>query len=196
MSIVAQQRELYQEVWTTSDRYADVSPGANNVGLFLDMVAGVARAGQTVLDAGTGSGKGALALDAAGFTVTVCDLTYEGLLPEVRANRRIGSTDECSIWHDLTIYGRFDWVYCCDVLEHIPPEYTMLTISRLLDVARSGVFLSIALVPDQFGVWVGEHLHQTVQPFTWWRDRLRDMGELVECRDCLLHGVYLVRARP
>jgi hypothetical protein len=88
-----------------------------------------------------------------------------------------------------------DWVYCCDVLEHVPPQFTMLAIDQMLRVARLGVFLSIALVPDQFGVWVGEALHQTVQPFVWWRDSLREVGEVVDARDLLIHGVYVVRPR-
>lgn len=208
-AVVEHQKRLYQEVWSTSASYGEMSPGFNNVGLFLSMAEGRYAAGQTVLDAGTGSGKGAVALAKAGFSVSMCDLTCEGLTPEAEA---VGPAfSGVCLWHDLAavVYldrvarqaesheptERFDWVYCCDVLEHIPTEYTMLTISRLLEVARLGVFLSIALVPDDFGVWVGESLHQTIRPFEWWRDRLKDLGELVECRDCLLYGAYLVRPR-
>ncbi len=71
----------------------------------------------------------------------------------------------------------------------------MLVISRLLHVARRGVFLSIALVPDEFGVWVGQPLHQTVQGFTWWRDRLNTLGTIKECRDLLTAGVYYVEPK-
>jgi CRISPR/Cas system-associated exonuclease Cas4 (RecB family) len=42
------------------------------------------------------------------------------------------------------------------------------------------VFLGIALVPDQFGVWMGTPLHLTVQPFTWWRDSLKELGTVVD----------------
>lgn len=201
MDIVQHHAELYEGLWSSVQPYADVSPGETNLALFLAM-SGAATG--TVLDAGTGSGKGAVALEKAGFTVTLCDLTCEGLTAEAKA---VGPAfGGVCLWHDLRPLvsldrvarnaweerETFDWVYCCDVLEHVPTEYTMLTIHRLLEVAANGVFLTIALIPDQFGVWVGEPLHQTVQPFTWWRDRLRDLGRVIECRDCLHYGAYLV----
>ncbi len=68
----------------------------------------------------------------------------------------------------------------------------MLTVFRLLEVARRGVFLSIALEPDVFGAWVGKSLHQTVQSFTWWRDNLATLGTLKESRDLLNAGVFLL----
>jgi SAM-dependent methyltransferase len=171
------------------------------VPLFMEMSG---TTGGSVLDAGCGSGKGALALAARGFRVVMCDVTDAGVMPAATALPFV----RASLWNDLvTAIGmeieqtatydtpQVDYVYCCDVLEHVPTEFTMLVLSRLLDVARHGVFLSIALVPDGFGVWVGETLHQTVRDFCWWRDRLRDLGELVECRDLINTGVYFVRAR-
>lgn len=191
-SIVQQQAELYSGLWSSVEPYAEVSPGETHVAMFQAMT-GATDA--TVLDAGCGSGKGAQALAKAGFDVTMCDLTDAGLMSNLIRDTQAVYLGNVCLWHPLTAFGRWDYVYCCDVLEHIPTEYTMLTIARLLEVAKHGVFLTIALVPDQFGVWVGEHLHKTVQPFQWWRDRLRDLGDLVECRDCLLTGVYLVRPK-
>jgi hypothetical protein len=80
-------------------------------------------------------------------------------------------------------------------MEHIPPAFTMLVVARLLEVARSGAFFSISLVPDAFGAWVGKPLHQSVQSFTQWRDQLATLGEVLECRDLLTTGVYFVRPR-
>jgi len=189
MSIVTEQRLVYESAWSLP-AYAAHSPGAQHVTLFQDMTD--AAPGSTVLDAGCGSGKGAIALRSAGFTVTLSDFTRDGVVADARA---LPFREAC-LWH-LTPeqVGRFDYAYCCDVLEHIPTEYTMLVISRLLGVATRGVFLSIALVPDQFGAWVGHQLHQTVRDFVWWRDRLADLGRLVECRDLGHAGVYVVRAR-
>jgi hypothetical protein len=100
------------------------------------------------------------------------------------------------LWHDLRglTVGPFEWVYCTDVLEHIPTAFTMLVVSRLLEVAEEGVFLSVSFVPDQMGVWIGETLHETVQPFTWWRDALNEVGEVVEARDLLGKGAFLVKS--
>lgn len=193
--------DTYQAAWAL-DAYGDFSPGERYLPLFLDMarppvtrpyvgLGGFSRATR-VLDAGTGSGKGALALAAAGFDVIACDLTADGLTEEAKA---LPFVSAC-LWSDLraVVKPPVEYAYCCDVLEHIPPEFTMLVCQRVIEVAKKGAFFSISLVPDQFGVWVGKPLHQTVQPFQWWRDRFRELGALVECRDLRSTGVYFVRA--
>jgi SAM-dependent methyltransferase len=186
--VSAAELALYEDVWTSIDTYGHHSPGEARVAMFGAMSG--ASSG-SVLDAGCGSGKGSIALQAAGFDPTLADMTDAGLVDEAR---RFTFVRGC-LWHPIAAPQSYDYVYCCDVLEHIPTEYTMLTVARLIDIAREGVFLSIALVPDQFGVWVGKHLHQTVQPFTWWRDRLAELGSVVEGRDLIDSGVFYVRPR-
>lgn len=188
-TIIDTERETYAQMWAV-EAYSHHSPGEVFVPLFLDMTQTTMRG--SVLDAGCGSGKGAIALQHAGFVVTCCDLTDAGLVPEAREL----PFHQTALWDDLTRQVGFrDWVYCCDVLEHIPTPFTMLVVSRLLEVARRGVFLSISLVPDQFGVWVGKSLHQTVQSFVQWRDQLACLGTVKEARDLLTTGVYLVEPR-
>lgn len=190
MSITQTERETYENAWALP-AYAEHSPGEQWLPLFLSMTQTHMRT--SVLDAGCGAGKGALALKAAEFDrVTLCDLTDTGLLPEAKALPFY----QRPLWDDVRkAVGPHDWVYCCDVLEHIPPPFTMLVVSRLLEVARRGVFLSISLMPDSFGAWVGKPLHQSVQTFVQWREQLATLGELVEARDLLHTGVYLVRPR-
>lgn len=195
--LVAQETALYRDLWVGVPAYSQTSPGEQLVPLLLDM-AGLTRDltfRYTVLDAGCGSGKGALALQAAGFgEVRLCDLTDAGLVDQAKALR----FHQTCLWDDLRVTCRyvegraFDYVYCCDVLEHIPPQFTMLVVSRLLEVARHGVFLSISLVPDVMGAWVGQTLHQTVQSFLWWRDSLAAVGTVLGARDLLTSGVYFV----
>lgn len=188
MNIVDVERVKYEDMWSV-EAYASHSPGEMFLPLFLDMI-GSSRS--SIIDAGCGSGKGALALHGAGFNVRCCDLTDAGLMPEARTF----PFNKVCLWDDLVpTVGFVDWVYCCDVLEHIPTEFTMLVISRLLDIARKGVFLSISFAPDVMGAWIGKPLHQTVQSFMWWRDNLNAIGELVEARDLLNSGVFLVKPR-
>lgn len=190
MNLIDKERETYESIWAF-DAYASHSPGEAYLSLFLDMTKDTMRV--SVLDAGCGSGKGALALQAAGFDrVVLCDLTPAGLILEAQGLLFI----EAPLWSDLKRrVGFVDWVYCTDVLEHIPLPFTMLVVSRLLEVARRGVFLSISLMPDSFGAWIGKPLHQSVQTFTQWRDQLDAIGQVVEARDLLHCGVYLVAPR-
>lgn len=194
MDVAARERDLYGDVFSSVPKYSDFSPGEARVPMFMEM-AGVDAAATfkgSALDAGTGSGKGAVALAAHGFRVTACDLD-DYRADEARA-LTIPFARAC-LWDDLRPLGWFDYAYCCDVMEHVPPEFTMLVVARLLAVSRRGAFFSISLVPDAFGAWVGRPLHQTVRPFTWWRDNLRSLGDVVECRDLRTTGVYYVAPR-
>jgi 2-polyprenyl-3-methyl-5-hydroxy-6-metoxy-1,4-benzoquinol methylase len=183
--IATKEQELYSSVWASIDDYELYSPGETYLPLFLDMI-GETRG--SILDAGCGSGKGAIALKAAGFDVTMCDMTAEGLVPEAQD---IPFTFRV-LWHPSK--QQYDFAYCCDVLEHIPPQFPMLVVSRLLEAAPR-VFLSVCNVQDSAGVWIGKTLHQTVQPFTWWRDSFRELATVVECRDLFDNSVFLLERK-
>lgn len=176
-------------------QYSEYAPGEGYVPAFTEMSGAKLKA--RVLDAGCGTGKGAAALWAAGYRVEMVDLTDAGLVAEARG---LPFTQAC-LWRPLVpqigyrFGGKVDYVYCCDVLEHVPTPFTMLVVARLLEVASRGVFLSISLSQDQFGAWIGRPLHQTVQSFTAWRDQLREIAEVVEARDLLHSGLYFVRAQ-
>ena len=184
MSVTELEKEKYDRMWMVDDYRAN-SPGARFVPLFLELMA---HDGQTVLDAGCGTGRAGQALAAAGYNVTLMDLSPSALevpdLPFI----------EGCLWDAEAYPCRFDLAFCCDTLEHIPTEFTMLVIQRLLDHADS-VFLSICTEPDNFGIRIGEPLHLTVQPFTWWRDHLRELGDVVEARDLGLTSVFVVKNR-
>ena len=191
-TLLATERAKYDAIWGL-DVYAKFSPGLEVLPLFLDMTG--ARPPDSILDAGCGSAKASLALHEQGFDVRLCDLTNAGIVPDAQHLR----FDEACLWKDLRSQlsylqgGSVDWVYCCDVLEHIPTPFTMLVVTRLLEIARKGVFLSIAHVPDEMGVWVGQSLHATVQSFTEWRDQLASIARIVEARDLIAAGLFYLQ---
>ena len=191
-TLLADERALYDEAWAV-DGYDTFSPGEHYLPIFLDVLAaaGQVPGTMTVLDAGCGSGKGSLALAAHFATVRGFDITDSGLSDEAR--QRIPFT-EGSLWGDVkaALGDRVDWVYCTDVMEHVPEAMTMLVIHRLLTTAREGLFLSISLVPDQFGAMVGRPLHQTVRDFNWWKRMLAEVGSVAEARDLLNAGIFVV----
>jgi SAM-dependent methyltransferase len=186
MSLISNERDTYEQMWQF-DAYGENSPGERYADLFMEM--SKAKPGDRVLDAGCGNGKGSLALVSRGFVPTMCDITPLGLLPEARKFK----FHEVILWNDFTWQvGLQDWVYCCDVMEHLPLPFTMLAVSRMLDVAENGVFLSIYLEPDVFGAMIGKPLHQSVQSFVQWRNQLAAIGRVVECRDLGNVGIYMV----
>jgi SAM-dependent methyltransferase len=215
-TLIASETATYESMWLVED-YAKTSPGEQLVPQFMEMSGANPkgdphwcekfpighkyrdlirdRDAQTVLDAGCGSGKGAIMLKRAGFRVWLADLTDAGLVDDAR----MLPFTALSLWEPITQnrfpFRSFDWVYCCDVLEHVPTPFTMLVISRLLEACTRGVFLSIAMQGDNFGVWVGKPLHQTVMNFVQWRECLSALGHVKECRDMLTNGLYLVEPR-
>lgn len=199
-TLLSAERALYETVWSSVTSYGDHAPGEHYLPLFLQCVGDRTRRGATVLDAGTGSGKGALALAAAGFSVRACDVTDAGVTGAARA---IPFYPAC-LWQDLSRVARgfghpgrttVDYVYCTDVLEHVPPQFTMLAIHQMLKIASHGLFLTVSLVPDSFGMWAGRSLHQSVFPFTWWRDALAELGDVHDARDLLGNAMFFVRPR-
>lgn len=184
-NVLDRERAKYDDLWLV-DVYRENSPGEQLVPVFLDMAKTLP--GQTVLDAGCGEGRGAVALASRGFIVDCCDFSDAGYAAPFKFER-------VCLWEPMRQLGLRDWVYCTDVLEHVPPTFAMLVVSRLLEVAVRGLFLSISLVPDRYGVYIGETLHETVQSFVAWRDQLSEIGRVVEARDLIITGCYMVEPR-
>jgi hypothetical protein len=88
-----------------------------------------------------------------------------------------------------------DYLYCCDVLEHLPEQFTMLAVQRMLEVADKRVFCSICFIHEGAPPWLGRPLHLTVRPFVWWRDSLRELADLEDARDCDEFGIFSLRPR-
>ena len=184
MDVLAQEAGKYAEVWGIPDYHA-YSHGEAWAPLFAEVTG--CKAGESVIDLGCGTGRGGRALAADhGVEVTYLDLVKVGeLTPFI----------EQPLWRPIP--GVWDYGLCCDVMEHLPPEYTMLAVHNMLEACRRGLFLSICFEDESFGQIVGEPLHLTVMPFSWWRDRLRALGEVLEARDMspnnrLKTGVFYV----
>lgn len=161
--------EKYQAAWA-NPRYRAFSPGEYAVTEFLAVTD--AKPGDTVRDLGCGSGRAGTQLARRGLKVTQYDFAE---------NCRDAEIDLPFALHDLTqlIPGLpADWVFCCDVMEHIPPEDVRKV---LLNVVRAGwrVFLGICTDKDDYGPQLlGHPLHLTVQPAEWWREQL----EALDCK--------------
>ena len=187
--IAERERATYEDVWAIPT-YAVRSPGVQYLPFFEAMCQPLP--GARILDAGAGSGAAAVELQRRGFDVRLADITDAGFSPEAsNLPRRLGP-----LWLKMWPDRAFDYVFCCDVMEHIPPTFAMLVVHRLLAASTRGVFFSIALTPDNYGAWVGTPLHQNVQPFTAWRDQLSSIGIVMECRDLISTGLYYVTPQP
>ena len=179
------ERAKYEQVWSLP-AYRKGSPGVVHTPMFASIAN--PKPGESVIDLGCGAGIGGERLARElGLCVTYMDHVHVSGVPEP-------FIEQC-LWHPLPNRNPpWQYGYCCDVMEHIPPEYTMLVLANVIDACES-VFFSISFQNDIFGKFVGEPLHLTIMPYVWWRDRLAEFGELVEARDLLGEGVFYVRGR-
>lgn len=183
MNLVEAERAKYETVWAFED-YKKYSPGLENVARFLKIAQPPSQS--TVIDIGCGTGGAGIELEKSGLRVNWLDITDAALDPVIDRKWFI----EKPIWGDWS--GTWDYGFCCDVLEHIPPEYVMLCLDRITTNCRTS-WLQVCNLPDNFGKLVGQPLHLTVQPFVWWRERLKEMGTVAEARDLCGTSLFVVQ---
>lgn len=177
---LAVETKKYQDAWSLPG-YSKHSPGENFVDLFWDIAK--PKANSSVLDVGAGAGAASRVLKDRGLAVTAVDLTNAGWKQD-DIHLAIGT-----IWKPLPVAGLFDNGFCCDVMEHLPTEYTALAVSNIMSRCAH-TFFSISFEEDNFGALVGSPLHLTVKPFIWWRDMLSELGTVLEARDVLGDGIF------
>jgi SAM-dependent methyltransferase len=188
MGIMETERAKYAEIWTDVPEYRDWSPGMENVERFLDVLAPLR--GESLIDIGCGEGGAGLEFQDHGLRVRWLDITDAALKTEVPHFKFI----EAAIWSNWRPhYLKFDYAFCCDVMEHIPTEYSMLAASRVIEASKTAWF-QIAFNPDAFGAKIGQPLHLTVKPFGWWLDRLQNIGTVIDARDLCGGGLFIVRS--
>jgi SAM-dependent methyltransferase len=154
------EREKYARIWSHKE-YSDNSPGERLVPYFLKHVP--FTPGDDLIDLGCGTGRAGAALGREGLQVYLFDhvnaVEFGIHLPFIEGN----------LWEPFDLFG-FDWFYCCDVMEHIPPEKVDRVLDNIAALATKGGFFQIALFPDE---WFGEVLHLTVESSDWWTKKLQ-----------------------
>lgn len=190
MNVIDIERHKYTELWQSVPEYHDHSPGLENVDRFIKIMRPKENA--SLIDLGCGEGIAGLRFDEFGLSVNWLDITDAGLSSLVPYRKFIKAT-LWSNWNHFNKYG-YDYGFCCDVMEHIPTECTMLAADRIITACRLTWF-QIALVPDSFGQFIDQQLHLTVRSFKWWLEHLHELGEVIEARDLCEHGLYIVKRK-
>lgn len=72
--------------------------------------------------------------------------------------------------------GKFDMVVCCDVMEHVEPEFVDQTIDWLYYYATKMIYVSICCAPSLQTFDDGSNLHLTIQTPSWWMSRFEERG--------------------
>lgn len=167
--------EKYQKVWK-HDQYREVAPGEYAVDLFVRLAK--PKSTDTITDYGCGTGRASLRLSLFS-KVRMLDFTSNSL--DLNVIDYLSNDLTFEQW-DLTqpINVGFSRLgFCTDVMEHIPTDDVMTVLKNIVTSSRH-VFFQISCVPDQLGALIGETLHLTVKPYSWWLDRFNELN-------CTLH---------
>ncbi len=187
------EKTKYEEMWSIPS-YGDISPGANIADAFAKISG--CKPGETLIDLGTGSGKAALRLqDHYRLKVQTLDITTSCMVPDALDLFGRSHIEAC-LWSNWPRLLPYDYAYCCDVMEHIPAEFTMLCLSNMFRSARH-VFIQVDVEQEGWGRLINETLHLTVMPFEWWRDHIAEFGEILDCRDMIAkirRSIFYVRS--
>lgn len=191
------EREKYEHVWRFPE-YRVGSPGLRSLPDFFAKTGAQPR--DTVIDVGCGMGKAALQMRERGLRVTMFDIADNCLNPEVREALVPGFLDFKTgcIW-DVTPADLepADFVFCCDVLEHIPTEQVPNTLNVLRYLTNRQAYLRIALFDDtHYANVTGRQLHLTVKTPRWWEEQLHKYFNVEHQQELVNSMTVLVTPKP
>lgn len=169
----------YGKLWEFKS-YRISSPGEVTAQVFLEQAKPKAEA--SVIDFGCGTGRGGLMLALFGnMNVTMMDFVNNCLDKEIKDMLITQSHKMRFIKADLEkpIPVASEYGYCTDVMEHIPPDKVDIVLNNILQSAQH-VFFRIATGEDNCGTLIGEELHLSQHPFSWWLEKFNQ-------RECIVH---------
>lgn len=176
------ERNKYQKIWDNPN-YRITSPGLRDIAKFYDLCKPADF--DSIIDFGCGTGKAAWKLYTDGHDVTMVDIAPNCLDEEIAPNVDLFKNKETRyfrfyqspLWKVSMIVSPHDWVFCCDVMEHLPGERIDEALSEARRLCRKGAYFQIALFPHKMD---GMDLHLTVKGVDWWLSKLNNHFKMVE----------------
>lgn len=155
--------DKYRRIWEL-DEYRLRSPGERLLPEIISEL-GMSPESGTVIDFGCGCGRMTKKLEEMGYDILGVDHAENCLDPDLKIQFCLANLWELP-------YLIADYGICCDVMEHIPIEFVDAVLAGIHKSVPKA-FFNISFAPDGHGVLIGEVLHMTVRPPSWWEERLR-----------------------
>lgn len=168
--------DKYQRLWESVPEYREVSPADSLTPLFLDYFRKEIKEGDGVIDFGCGPGRSAIFLLKASLFVHLIDFCSNCLDPYIylltldpNSSVKFSKASICSLPIDIQ---EKEWIICFDVLEHIPEKMIAKSLKGIAARMKKGGLLGIALTEDSLGQMIGETLHLSIKPPSWWKKQI------------------------
>jgi hypothetical protein len=164
----------YMRMWA-QPAYSAMSPGERSAKFAFELLA--MTPDSSLCDVGCGRGLAADIFHGLGMKVTQYDIVNvaRNNLPFIHG----------SLWQ--TAIPECDYIFCCDVLEHIPTDKVEAAVKNLLNATLKSAYIQVSCTEDGCGKLIGESLHLTIKDGQWWVDRFMEYGcgnfttHLIEC---------------
>ncbi len=174
--MIEEEKRKYELMWKENS-YRVVSPGYNATLHFFEHFKGKIALGDSLIDFGCGTGAAASVFLPLGLQVQLVDIASNCLDEQILHLMRLLPGQiifhESTLWDLSQDIAKADWIYCCDVLEHIPEMYIDAALSQMAEKCKKGGFFQIALQEEPFGDLIDMQLHLTLQPKEWWIQKLQ-----------------------
>ena len=180
--------------------YRLLSPGCKAASLFLETFKKEIKPGDSLTDLGCGTGRAALSFFEIDLKVHLVDIA-DNCLEEKIATLMLLSPDrlsftQASLWELPDSVQQSDWIYCVDVLEHLPREKVETALKLLASKTKKGGLIQVFHEEESFGTFIDETLHLTIETQQWWTEKISSCWELLAVITIvpLIRTTYIVGA--
>lgn len=162
--VAVAEAEKYTTVWAHGE-YRTVSPGMLEVNEAFKQMG--CQPGESLNDYGSGPARATKWFEMQGLNVLGIDIAPNACETDVRVIHT-------PLW-DMVDVPVSDYGFCCDVMEHIPPEKVRIVLAGIKARTRKEAWFRIATRPDVMGPkLIGSPLHLTILTGAEWVACMRD----------------------
>jgi len=76
--------------------------------------------------------------------------------------------------------GKFDYIWCADVLEHIESELLQNVLDHINELSTDILYLSANLTPAKKDLPDGRNAHLIQKPSSWWKEHFEKIGTILK----------------
>jgi 2-polyprenyl-3-methyl-5-hydroxy-6-metoxy-1,4-benzoquinol methylase len=171
--LTVQERKKYEKMWSSSG-YEYCEEPTPWLPLFFTYFGKKLKSLHSVSDFGCGRAASSFSFLYHGLSVQLVDITDHALLEAV-AHAAVLRDDltfiKQSLWELNAEVVPTNWLFCTDVLEHIPTEKIDLVLEKMASRMLNGGLFVICLIDDSCGALINQRLHLTVKPGSWWLEK-------------------------